>query len=74
MAYEILPSKHVIKYLKKLKEKTLKEQFLTIIYDEIAVRPHSGEQKTGDLSGIWLWDSSMQVRHIALHMKLKIMQ
>ncbi|HHC7644994.1 TPA: type II toxin-antitoxin system RelE/ParE family toxin, partial [Enterococcus faecium] len=26
MAYEILPSKHVIKYLKKLKEKTLKEQ------------------------------------------------
>ncbi|HAQ5488114.1 TPA: type II toxin-antitoxin system RelE/ParE family toxin [Enterococcus faecium] len=53
MAYEILPSKHVIKYLKKLKEKTLKEQFLTIIYDEIAVRPHSGEQKTGDLSGIW---------------------
>ncbi|HAQ5315555.1 TPA: type II toxin-antitoxin system RelE/ParE family toxin, partial [Enterococcus faecium] len=25
MAYEILPSKHVIKYLKKLKEKTLKE-------------------------------------------------
>ncbi|HAQ4798677.1 TPA: type II toxin-antitoxin system RelE/ParE family toxin, partial [Enterococcus faecium] len=24
MAYEILPSKHVIKYLKKLKEKTLK--------------------------------------------------
>ena len=53
MAYEVLPSKHVIKYLKKLKEKTLKEQFLTIIYDEIAVRPHSGEQKTGDLSGIW---------------------
>jgi len=53
LAYEILPSKHVIKYLKKLKEKTLKEQFLTIIYDEIAVRPHSGEQKTGDLSGIW---------------------
>ncbi|MGN4055378.1 type II toxin-antitoxin system mRNA interferase toxin, RelE/StbE family [Enterococcus faecium] len=53
MAYEILPSKHVIKYLKKLKEKTLKEQFLTIISDEIAVRPHSGEQKTGDLSGIW---------------------
>ncbi len=28
LAYEILPSKHVIKYLKKLKEKTLKEQFL----------------------------------------------
>ncbi|HBM6015159.1 TPA: type II toxin-antitoxin system RelE/ParE family toxin, partial [Enterococcus faecium] len=26
MAYEIVPSKHVIKYLKKLKEKTLKEK------------------------------------------------
>ncbi|HCR4328111.1 TPA: type II toxin-antitoxin system RelE/ParE family toxin, partial [Enterococcus faecium] len=25
MAYEIVPSKHVIKYLKKLKEKPLKE-------------------------------------------------
>jgi mRNA interferase RelE/StbE len=47
LAYEILPSKHVVKYLKKLKEKTLKEKFLTIIYDEIAVRPHSGEQKNG---------------------------
>ncbi|AGY83043.1 type II toxin-antitoxin system RelE/ParE family toxin [Carnobacterium inhibens] len=53
MAYEILPSKHVVKYLKKLKEKPLKEQFLTLIYDEIALHPHSGEQKTGDLSGIW---------------------
>ncbi|HAQ2164629.1 TPA: type II toxin-antitoxin system RelE/ParE family toxin, partial [Enterococcus faecium] len=27
MAYEIVPSKHVIKYLKKLKEKPLKEKF-----------------------------------------------
>lgn len=53
MAYEILPSKHVVKYLKKLKEKPLKEHFLTLIYDEIAVHPHSGEQKIGDLSGIW---------------------
>lgn len=74
MAYEILPSKHVIKYLKKLKEKTLKEQFLTIIYDEIAVRPHSGEQKRVIYQEFGLLDSSMQVRHIALHMKLKIMQ
>lgn len=53
MAYEIIPSKHVIKYLKKIKEKSLKEKFLTIIYDEIAVNPYSGEQKKGDLSGIW---------------------
>ncbi|EPI05661.1 addiction module toxin, RelE/StbE family [Enterococcus faecalis 13-SD-W-01] len=53
MAYEIVPSKHVIKYLKKLKEKPLKEKFLNIIYDEIAIDPYTGVQKIGDLSGIW---------------------
>ncbi|MGL9838819.1 hypothetical protein EB22_02670 [Enterococcus faecium] len=53
MAYEIVPSKHVIKYLKKLKEKPLKEKFLNLIYDEIAIDPYKGEQKTGGLSGIW---------------------
>ena len=53
LAYEIVPSKHVIKYLKKLKEKPLKEKFLNLIYDEIAIDPYKGEQKTGDLSGIW---------------------
>lgn len=53
MAYEIVPSKHVIKYLKKLKEKPLKEKFLNLIYDEIAIDPYKGEQKTGILSGIW---------------------
>lgn len=53
MGYEIVPSKHVIKYLKKVKEKPLKERFLNMIYDEIAVDPYSGSQKTGDLSGIW---------------------
>lgn len=53
MAYEIIPSKHVIKYLKKLKEKPLKEKFLTTIYEDIAVNPHAGDQKSGDLAGIW---------------------
>ena len=53
MGYEIVPSKHVIKYLKKIKEKPLKEKFLNIIYDEIAINPYSGSQKTGDLSGIY---------------------
>lgn len=53
MVYEIVPSRHVIKYLKKLKEKPLKEKFLNVIYDEIAVDPYTGSQKTGDLSGIW---------------------
>ncbi|MGX4687612.1 type II toxin-antitoxin system RelE/ParE family toxin (plasmid) [Vagococcus sp. JNUCC 83] len=53
MTYKVIPSKHVVKYLKKLKEKPLKEKFLDMIYDEIAVDPHSGEQKIGDLSGVW---------------------
>ena len=53
MAYEIVPSKHVIKYLKKLKEKPLKEKFLDLIYDEIAIDPYKWEQKTGGLSNIW---------------------
>ena len=34
-------------------EKPLKEKFLNLIYDEIAIDPYKGEQKTGDLSGIW---------------------
>ncbi|MGX7025380.1 type II toxin-antitoxin system RelE/ParE family toxin [Vagococcus hydrophili] len=53
MAYEIIPSKHVVKYLKKLREKTLKEKFLNVMYDEIATNPYNGEQKTGDLTGVW---------------------
>ena len=40
MAYEILPSKHVVKYLKKLKEKPLKEQFLTVYGDTAAMKKH----------------------------------
>ncbi|GMC02501.1 addiction module toxin RelE [Enterococcus thailandicus] len=59
MDYEVVPSKHVLKYLKKLKEKPLKEKFLNTIYDEIAIDPYQGEQKTGDLSGIW----SMGFKH-----------
>ncbi|HDT7958681.1 TPA: type II toxin-antitoxin system RelE/ParE family toxin, partial [Enterococcus faecium] len=26
---------------------------ISLIYDEIAIDPYKGEQKTGDLSGIW---------------------
>ncbi|EOH91970.1 type II toxin-antitoxin system RelE/ParE family toxin [Enterococcus villorum] len=53
MVYEIVSSKHVIKYFKKLKKKSLKEKFLNLIYDEIAIDPYKWEQRTGDLSGIW---------------------
>ena len=51
--YDIKPSKNVIKYLKKIKDRKLKEKFVSIIYDEIAKDPFIGEQKTGDLKGFW---------------------
>jgi len=46
LAYEGIPSRQVVvNYLKKLKEKPLKQKFLHVIYDEIAVEPYSGDQK-----------------------------
>ncbi|WP_317913404.1 type II toxin-antitoxin system RelE/ParE family toxin [Carnobacterium maltaromaticum] len=42
-----------MKYLKKIKDRKLKEKFVSIIYDEIANDPFTGEQKTGDLKGFW---------------------
>lgn len=53
MDYNVVPSKHVLKYLKKLKDKKLKKKFLDVIYDDIAQDPYAGEQKRGDLSGFW---------------------
>ena len=53
MDYEVIPSKHVVKYLKKIKEKQLKQKFLTVIYEDIAKNPYGGSLKTGDLSGVW---------------------
>ena len=53
MAYEIIPSKQVIKYLKKLKDQRLKQKFVNVIYDNIAISPYNGKQKSGDLSGVW---------------------
>ncbi len=64
MAYEIVPSKHVIKYLKKLKEKPLKEKFLNLIYDEIAIDPYKGEQKLGIYQVFGLVGSNMRAQHI----------
>ncbi len=43
------------RYLKKLKEKPLKEKFETII-DQLLLDPYFGEPKTGDLSGIYCCD------------------
>ena len=43
------------RYLKKLKEKPLKEKFQTII-DQLLLDSYFGEPKTGDLSGIYCCD------------------
>lgn len=43
------------KYLKKIKEKALKEAFYQAI-QEIRSNPYQGELKTGDLAGIYGYD------------------
>jgi addiction module RelE/StbE family toxin len=53
LAYEVKLEKNVKKYLKKLKNRELKEKFLDVIFDELAVDPYIGEQKHGDLKGYW---------------------
>lgn len=53
MVYNILPSRQVKNYLKKCKDRVLKQYFVEILYEKIAVDPKSGIPKQGDLSGIW---------------------
>lgn len=43
------------RYLKKLKQKPLKEKFQAII-DQLLLDPYFGEPKTGDLSGVHCCD------------------
>ncbi len=45
------------RYLKKLKQKPLKEKFQAII-DQLLLDPYFGEPKTGDLSGVHCCDIS----------------
>lgn len=49
MAYSINPSKRVVKYLKKLKNRQLKKKFTDAIFDTIANDPYMGSEKHGDL-------------------------
>lgn len=56
MAYDVKLARIAKKYLKKLKEKPLKEIFLDSIYDEIAVHPEEGHPKTGDLLGYYTYN------------------
>lgn len=43
------------RYLKKLKEKPLKNKFQAVI-DQILLDPYFGEPKTGDLNGVYCCD------------------
>lgn len=49
MVYQIKPSRRVIKYLKKLKNRPLKQKFTNVIFDTLAHDPYLGQEKRGDL-------------------------
>lgn len=53
MAYKVQLSKRVIKYLKKIKIKKLKQLFLDTIYDKLSNNPYLGNGKTGDLQNYY---------------------
>jgi mRNA interferase RelE/StbE len=55
LAYLISPSKRVVKYLKKLKDRRLKEKFVDKIYGDIANDPYRGNEKHGDLKGFYAY-------------------
>lgn len=55
MAYSINPSKRVLKYLRKLKNRQLKKTFTNVIYDTIANDPYVGSEKHGDLKSYYTY-------------------
>lgn len=55
MAYKINPSKRVVKYLRKLKNRQLKKKFTSAIYDTIANNPYVGTEKHGDLKSYFAY-------------------
>lgn len=56
MAYKIILERRVIKYLKKTKNRGLKQEFLDNIYDKIAKDPYAGSHKHGDLKDYYAYD------------------
>ncbi|MFD1420698.1 type II toxin-antitoxin system RelE/ParE family toxin [Lactiplantibacillus songbeiensis] len=54
LAYNIQPSRLVKNYLKKLKDPRLKQYFVDIIYQVIAINPTAEIEKSGDLHGIYV--------------------
>lgn len=55
MVYSIEPSKRVIKYLRKLKNRSLKKKFVDAIYSTIANDPYVGNEKRGDLKSYYTY-------------------
>lgn len=55
MAYSVIPTKRVLKYLKKIKNRQLKKSFTDAIYDTIANDPYVGNEKQGDLSSYFAY-------------------
>lgn len=53
--YELRFTKTVEKYFKKIKEKGLKNEYRNAL-NEISLDPYIGEQKVGDLAGIYCYD------------------
>lgn len=55
LVYKIKWDRHALKYVKKIKEKTLKEKIMDIIYKEIAIAPYTFERKSGGLNGYFTY-------------------
>lgn len=55
MVYSIEPSKRVIRYLRKLKNRSLKKKFVDAIYKTIANDPYVGNEKRGDLKSYYTY-------------------
>ncbi len=53
--YEVRFLPQAEKYFRKIKEKALKDAFQTAL-QAIGKNPHAGNEKKGDLAGIYGWD------------------
>lgn len=60
MVYKVRWDGHALKYVKKIKEKPLKEKIMNAIYKEIAVTPYAFNKKRGDLTGYFTYDFNYQ--------------
>ena len=63
--YDVKYSKSAERYFKKIKDKNLLKAFKSVI-DKIKEEPYIGEQKSGDLKGIYGYD----VKYIGINYEL----